>query len=136
MSTWPVLTLDGARRRDAALAQALEDGSRDFFEPPSGNVSLEAELKPVTGGRELMLIGSQPVSRAWHAIFIKTINQVANERHGHFSRPYFRVNPQEARPGPMVVVVDLGNASGEDRRAGAELASVAVGTAEALSPQG
>lgn len=132
MSSWPVRTLEDAQRVDPVLGEVLRSASLDFFDPPSRNVSWEAERAPLTGGRDVALVASQPVSRAWHAVFIKAFHAAAHERYGRSGQwPAYEMTKQVPEPGPVDLVVELGR-SEEDRREVVHLVKVATETANAL----
>jgi hypothetical protein len=60
----------------------------------------------------------------------------AQPREGGHERPFFRMTEQVLRPGPLWVMLDLGASPEESRRELAELAQVAVETANALAAEG
>lgn len=135
MSVWPVHTLDDARRVDPILVEALEGVSLDFFEPASPNVGWEPQRTPLTGGGEVRLVANKPVSRAWHAVFIKVFRAAAHEQFGWGGpRPWFRITEQVPRAGPVELGVELGDTEA-DRREVVELVNVATETANALVPR-
>jgi hypothetical protein len=98
-------------------------------------VSWEVARKPLTGGRIVMLVADRPVSRAWHAVFIKAFWAVMNERFGSFGQPFAEVTKQVPASGPVRVVVELGE-SDDGRHKVVEAVKVATETANALGQEG